>query len=79
MSDPICRFHLSFVSGALIGVLMKKQLDVFDKARFAGLIAVGYVLFFFGGIVVHYFISGDEYTFEYSLMLPSVWRTADNK
>lgn len=47
-----------------------------DKARLAGLIAIGYVVFFFGGIVVHYFMSGDEYTLKYSLTLPSVWVAA---
>lgn len=47
-----------------------------NYAKFAGLIAVTYVCFFFGGIFVHYFISGEIYTLEYSLMLPRTWVTA---
>lgn len=47
-----------------------------NRARLAGLVAVAYVLFFFVGIFVHYFTSGDAYTLRYSLMLPGVWMAA---
>ena len=45
-------------------------------AQIAGLVAIAYVLTFFGGIFVHFFISGEAYTLKYSLMLPSVWISA---
>jgi uncharacterized membrane protein (DUF2068 family) len=46
------------------------------NAQLAGLVAIAYVLIFFGGIFVHYLISGEEYTLRYSLALPSVWIAA---
>lgn len=47
-----------------------------NHAQIAGLVSVTYVLFFFGGIFIHYFTSGEAYTLKFSLMLPSVWAAA---
>lgn len=48
----------------------------FDNGKLASLIAVFYVLFFFGGIFVHFFISGEVYTLKYSLSLLRTWLAA---
>ena len=47
-----------------------------NNTKIAATIATVYVIFFFGGIFVHYFTTGDAYTLKYSLMLPSVWIAA---
>lgn len=43
------------------------------NAKYAGLIALAYAIVFFGGIFLHYFLSGSLYTLKYSLSLPKVW------
>ncbi len=47
-----------------------------NYTKIAASISAVYVLFFFGGIFVHYFNTGDAYTLKYSLMLPTVWIAA---
>lgn len=42
-------------------------------AKLAGILAILYAITFFGGIFVHYLISGSSYTLKYSLSLPKTW------
>jgi|TARA_R100000655_G_scaffold10122_1_gene24639 hypothetical protein len=43
------------------------------NARLAGIIAIIYAITFMGGIFVHYLISDNLYTLQYSLSLPKTW------
>ena len=45
----------------------------FDSGKWASIIAVSYVLFFTGGVFVHFFVTGDTYTLKYSFSLPGTW------
>ncbi|MBL1457348.1 MAG: hypothetical protein COA34_005700 [Methylophaga sp.] len=43
------------------------------NARLAGIIAIIYAITLMGGIFVHYLISDNLYTLQYSLSLPKTW------
>ena len=47
-----------------------------DHGKLASVIPIIYVLFFMGGIFVHYFMTGETYTLKYSISLKSTWLAA---
>lgn len=47
-----------------------------DRAKLASIIAIAYVMFFLGGMFLHFFLTGDISAFKYGAALPRTWIAA---